>query len=154
MGKAGDMEALVRLRDEYWGGARWKSEEVGGWGGHDVWARQLADGDYAVALLNRNATAAADLTFDWAAIGLPPDQPCMLHDRTRSHARTLARTTRTHTHNQVSGVRRQALGVVVIGPPMPTLKRAACSALLQSDRGVRRSLTSLQPLPGRYARGP
>jgi alpha-galactosidase len=36
----------------------------------DVWSKELADGGRAVALLNRGE-ASAEISFDWADIGLP-----------------------------------------------------------------------------------
>merc|ERR1712087_803323 len=51
-----------------------------GYEGQDVWARQLWNGDYAVALFNRAQTEAVNITMQWADVGLPGEQPVKLRD--------------------------------------------------------------------------
>eukprot|EP00937_MAST-01D_sp_MAST-1D-sp2_P003368 g3368.t1 len=55
-------------------------QQQGGYTGVDTWVRQLDGGDYAVALFNRGNSSAANITLDWADIGLPPAQPAALRD--------------------------------------------------------------------------
>ena len=91
--------------------------QAGGWSGYDVWSRQLANGDYAVALLNRNADNATDITLEWSAIGLPPEQPAALRDLWR-HA-DLGRFTANYTAAAVpphSVVMLRATQVAVTAP--------------------------------------
>eukprot|EP01062_Namystynia_karyoxenos_P041934 TRINITY_DN305_c0_g1_i1.p1 TRINITY_DN305_c0_g1~~TRINITY_DN305_c0_g1_i1.p1 ORF type:complete len:433 (+),score=144.28 TRINITY_DN305_c0_g1_i1:68-1300(+) len=53
---------------------------TGGYFGADVWTRQLAGGDYAAALFNRGNSSAADITLQWADVGLPDEQPAQVRD--------------------------------------------------------------------------
>ena len=48
-------------------------------GGLEVWARQLADGGRAVALLNRTA-AEANITVSWKDLGYPDHVPAKVRD--------------------------------------------------------------------------
>ena len=45
----------------------------------EVWSRELADGDRAVLLLNRGASAAA-VPFTWQQVGYPPQLPLHVRD--------------------------------------------------------------------------
>jgi len=51
-----------------------------GYEGQDVWVRQLWNGEYAVALFNRAPEVAANITLEWADVGLPKEQPAALRD--------------------------------------------------------------------------
>lgn len=47
---------------------------------HQIYVRQLYNGDWAVVLLNRNPTTSSDMTLFWSHIGLPDNQNGQIRD--------------------------------------------------------------------------
>ena len=47
---------------------------------HQIYVRQLYDGDYALAFLNRDDNGTAAITVNWKDVGLLAPQPAALRD--------------------------------------------------------------------------